>query len=358
MLVSLLVIIVSLIVVVGLHEVGHALSARLFNIKITKIAIGFGKPLLCWQGKNHQWIWAVWPFGGYVRLLNSRIEPVLSRDYRFCFDKKPAWQRCIVLLAGAFVNCLTAWLALVLMLMLGYQQTIPIIANVTSPSIAATAGLAKGDHIISLAGQNVFSWRDVGMQLILNMGKDSVEVVVENKKDARHVSLNLTQWKYKPGRLSLLTTMGIAPDVSRSTTQKVEGLTVLPAFKHALLQILGLFYFFLVMIKQLLTGVIPFAALLGPLGFFTELINSFLQGFTVFLYFISTLSVAVALVNLLPLPGLDGGSIVYTLIEKIRGKPISIAMEILLHRLMFIVFCLLLVQLLLNDIQRYNLAKY
>ena len=82
------------------------------------------------------------------------------------------------------------------------------------------------------------------------------------------------------------------------------------------------------------------------------MVASFLQGLVVFLYFISSLSFAVALINLFPIPGLDGGSIMYALIEKIRGKPVSVGMEVLLHRLIFIVFCLVLVQLLLNDLQR------
>ncbi len=130
-------------------------------------------------------------------------------------------------------------------------------------------------------------------------------------------------------------------------------LSFFQACQNAFLQIMGLLYFFLVMLKQLFTGHIPFAALLGPLGLFTAMVNSFLQGLAVFLYFIASLSLSVALVNLFPIPGLDGGSIVYALVEKVRGKPASIAMEILLHRLMFIAFSLVLVQLILNDMQRY-----
>lgn len=72
-----------------------------------------------------------------------------------------------------------------------------------------------------------------------------------------------------------------------------------------------------------------------------------------FLYFIASLSLTVGFVNLLPVPGLDGGSMVYVLLEKIRGKPISIAMEVLLHRLALILFMLIFVQLILNDLARY-----
>ncbi len=85
---------------------------------------------------------------------------------------------------------------------------------------------------------------------------------------------------------------------------------------------------------------IPFAVLLGPIGLLAASAGSFMQGLAVFLYFIASLSLAVGLVNLFPIPGLDGGSIIYALVEKIRGKPVPIAWELLLHRLAMIIFCL------------------
>lgn len=108
----------------------------------------------------------------------------------------------------------------------------------------------------------------------------------------------------------------------------------------------------MMILKQLFTGAIPFSVLLGPIGIFAASVASLMQGIAVFLFFIATLSLAVAVINLLPIPGLDGGSIVYAIVEKIRGKPVSVPMELLLHRLVFIIFCVLLVHLLMNDLQR------
>ena len=351
---SLVAVVLSLLLVVGIHEAGHAWAAHLFKVKIKKISIGFGKPLFSWQGKNGcQWVWARWPLGGYVQLLNSRIEPVSLVESSFSFDKKPVWVRFVILLSGAFANILTAWLALVFMLMLGYQQTLPVIEKIMSSSIAYTAGLVEGDRISSIAGQPVASWRDVGMQLMMGLGHDGVDVVVDNVSGAKHqVKLDLAKWHYGPGKNSLLLSIGVSPDLSEKNKQQVAGLSWWSACQQAMLQISGIFYFFLVVLKQLLTGVIPFAVLLGPLGLFTVMVSSFLQGLAVFLYFIASLSLTVALINLLPVPGLDGGSIVYALVEKIRGKPVSVGLEILLHRLVFIAFCLILVQLLLNDVRR------
>lgn len=352
---SLFVTVISLLLVVGIHEAGHAWMAHIFKIKIKKISIGFGKPLFSWQGKNGcQWIWARWPVGGYVQLLNSRIEPVSLDQSKFAFDKKPIWVRCIILLSGALANVLTAWVALVFMLMLGYQQTVPVIATIKPASVAFVAGLTEDDRISSIAGEPVASWRDVGMQLIMALGHDNVEVDVEHMALAkRHMQLDLTQWQYGRSKESLLAAIGIKPDISAKNQHHVVGLSLWVACQHAFWQIIHLCYFFLVMIKQLFMGSIPFSVLLGPLGLFTVMVGSFLQGLAVFLYFIATFSLAVAVINLFPVPGLDGGSILYAFIEKIRSKPVSVEMEILLHRLVFIAFCLILVQLLLNDVQRY-----
>ena len=102
---SLLAIVLSLLIVVGLHEAGHAYAARIFNVNVTRISIGFGKPLFRWQGKNGcEWVWSLWPLGGYVRLLNTRIQPVSKKEITRCFDKKSVGARCLILLAGPAVN--------------------------------------------------------------------------------------------------------------------------------------------------------------------------------------------------------------------------------------------------------------
>ena len=356
---SLVAVILSLLLVVGIHEAGHAWMAYVFKIKIKKISIGFGRALLSWQGKKGcQWIWAMWPVGGYVQLLNSRIESVSLDNYPFSFDKKPVWVRCVILLSGALANVLTAWFVLVFMFLLGYQQTTPVIANISTPSLASAAGLAEGDRIIRVAGEPVSSWRDVGMQLVMALGHYNIDVLVEDKAGATHqVPLDLTRWSEASKRGSLLTAIGVKPDLSEKNKQRVAGTSFPQAGHQAFLEVKKLLYFFLVMIKQLFTGVIPFSLLLGPLGIFTVVVGSFLQGLAVFLYFIANLSLSVALINLLPIPGLDGGSIIYALVEKVRGKPVSVEMEILLHRLVFIAFCLILVQLLLNDLQRYTFHR-
>jgi regulator of sigma E protease len=353
MLLAIVAIILTLILVVGIHEGGHALAARYFKVKIKKVAIGFGKPLLHWQSSSGcEWIWAMFPLGGYVQLENSRISPVKTSDYSSCFDKKSIWQRIVILLSGAMANFIIAWIALVLVFTIGLNYTLPQIKSVLLDSPAARGGVAVGDQFISIAGHATPSWSDVGMQLVISWGKKEVPFVLstDGGKKFKVITVDLSKRSVHGLKPNLLVQLGVEPDLSapRSTLR----FPIAEAIHQANATIIYMLYFFLMIFKQLFSGVLPFSMLLGPLSIFTVSVASLTQGFVVFMFFIATLSLAVGLVNLFPIPGLDGGSIVYALIEKIRGKAVSVAMELLLHRLAFIIFCVILVHLLMNDLQR------
>ena len=348
-------IIVCLLLVVGVHELGHAIVARWCKVSIQGIAIGFGKPLLRWHDrKGREWLWGVWPIGGYVDLLNSRIHPVLPSQKKYCFDKKPIWMRILILLAGSGANFFTAWLVLTLYFFIGYQQTAPVIAAVRPNSIAAIANLAPGEKLISIAHKPTKSWHAVGMQLVMNLGKNHVPVTVKKANGILHQThLDLKGWNDHYHTYSLLSQIGLIPDNAKSHKQAIRGLSLLPAMQQAWHTTVGLGHFYLVLLKQILTKTIPFFLLLGPIGIFSNIIDSFVHGVAVFLFFIAQFNLVVAVFNLLPIPTLDGGSIIYAIIEKIRRKPMSVALEVLIYRLMLIGFVVVLVQLIQNDVQRY-----
>lgn len=351
MLVAFIAILLTLFLVIGIHEAGHACAARLFKIKIQRIAIGFGKPIVKWQGRSGcEWVLGQWFLGGYVQLNNTRIAPVGPEEEASCFDKKPIWQRVIVLLAGAIANMLTAWLAFVLVFYIGIQARVPEVQDVQANSVAAKAGFMPQDQFLSIGGRTTSSWQDVGQALIIFWGAKNVLVSFKaSTGEIKQSTLDLSQLKFGERARSLLVSLGITPN-SKAVQQTLKAASLVDAMQQANNTIGHYLYFFLIILKQLFTGVIPFSVLLGPVGLFAVSIASLTQGFMVFLYFIASLGVAVAFINIFPIPGLDGGSILYAAIEKIRGEPISVPLEILIYRLMMIAMFLILVQLLKNDI--------
>lgn len=352
MFLTILAIILTVILVVGIHEAAHALIARIFKVSIKKISIGFGKSLLQWKSdRGCEWVFALIPLGGYVQLQNTRISPTNPKEYPHCFDKKPIWQRVLILLAGSMANLITAWLGFIVVFILGFIHPIPEIQQVQPNSISAKVGMLPDDQFKSIGGYVTQTWSDVGMQFVIYLGKKNIPVILSrpNGQEVKMV-LDLSQVTFR-GMKSLLAQLGIKPNLSAKKSW-LQASSIGDAIHKANETIIHTLYFFIMVLKQVFSGVIPFSALLGPLGIFAASISSLMQGIIAFIFFISSLSLAVGFVNLVPIPGLDGGSIMYAFIEKVRGKPISIAMEVLLHRLAFIVFCVLLVNLLINDLQR------
>lgn len=352
MLLALVAIPLMFILVIGVHEAGHALAAYVLGVQVKRVSIGFGKPILSWNRKGCEWAWGWIPLGGRVTLLNSRAFPVDEQQYPHCFDKQAVWRRIVILLAGSFANLLMAWLALVLVFLSGLPYSLPLVASVEKGSVAWKAGMTSGDQFLAINGQSTAGWREVGMQVISLWGKKRVWVQCKQANGLeRTLSLDLSLVRFSRQNHSLLAVLGINPE-RHAGKGLLKAESLVGAVEQANQSLRRELWFFVVIIKQVLSGTLPFFALLGPLGLLALTLSSFGQGLVVFLYFIAILSLAVALVNSLPIPALDGGSIVYALLEKCRGKPISPAWEQLIHRLASIALWLLLIQLLLNDFAR------
>ena len=248
-----------------------------------------------------------------------------------------------------------AWIGFVLVFFIGVHYKVPRIESLAPNSIAAKAGVLPGDQFFAIDGYGTPNWQEVGKELIISWGSNNVPVSVipANSHQIKELSFDLSQTQFTTKNHSLLAGIGISPDLSVPLEEK-RFASLSAAISQANQEISHLLYFFIMILKQLFSGLLPFSVLLGPVGLFAASIASLSQGIVVFLYFIASLSVAVALVNLIPIPGLDGGSILYALIEKCRGKPISVAWELLIYRLMLVVAFIALAHLVNNDLARFH----
>lgn len=438
----------AIFLLVTVHEYGHFWVARRFGIKTIRFSVGFGKPLWRWLGKDGtEYVIAMLPLGGYVRLADEREGEVAEADKPYAFNRKPVWVRFLVVLAGPVTNWLLAIVAFWLVFSIGIEQTKPVIGKVTPGSIAAQAGLQPEDRILSIDGRSTPSWQKAMMAVVYRIGeKGQMQVAVQspNAPQPQMHTLNLSNWttggltpqplrslgltpylpsippvldKVLPGqaaakaglqagdrilavngqdqkdwidfveyvqnhpgaavvltvergqqRLTIPVTietrhtipwkavgfLGVASaPVALPASMKYQEHYSLPrAVMPALQETMTLSMFNFVIFGKMLIGQVSLKGLGGPITIYTTASEAFKQGLVVYLGFLGLLSVMLACINVLPIPGLDGGHLLYFCIEAVRRKPISVSAQLLAWRIGMVFLLLLMFQATLNDVLR------
>ncbi len=439
-------IIVTIMILIGIHELGHFLFAKLFRIKVIRFAIGFGQKLYAWQTKSGTEIRiGIIPLGGYVKMLDEREEQISPEELPHAFNQQAIWKRIIVLLAGPVFNILFALLAYWLMFVIGYYTPPTKIGFVLPNSIAAKAKIPEGATIISIDNMATPDWQHVAMALLMNIGNnDQIKFILKENNKMTAYNLALTNWKIDAIHPDPLTSLGIKPytpplkpiiaKITENSPAKkcnfkigdtlltIDGKKIenfqqflfylethvknsyqftslrnnktikfsceakirqqkpgkqiahfgIFTMQHtwpqnklihyqfspgeALIKSVQSFWQFskfnFIMLGKLISGKISLRSLGGPLSIIEGVNISITMGFVGFLWILALLSIAVAIINLLPIPGLDGAHILYLIIEKCRGRPLSTALQILLLRLGIIVLVLLMIEATLNDLTR------
>jgi regulator of sigma E protease len=350
----------TILIVVSVHEFGHFIVARFFKIKVLRFSIGFGKILWRFYDK-HQIEYAISaiPLGGYVKLLDEREGPVTSADKPHAFNNHPVYQRFAVMIAGVLFNLIFAFLAFWLVLSMGISFIKPLVGGVVPGSPAALAGIKAGEEIVAVDQRSTPHWAAITMALITHYGEQSNLTITVHEshqtQDRQHnLQLDLRHWQLNALRPDPLNSLGIIPAKLPQQKQFLNILKypVFPAAAAAFQQTISFLHFNGVILQKILTGVISWKSLGGPLTIFKATILAAGQGAIIYINFLALLSISIGIVNLFPIPGLDGAQIIYLVIEMVRGKPLSIAVQVLLFRLGVIVLALLMIEVMLNDLLR------
>jgi regulator of sigma E protease len=440
---------VTIVVLVSIHEAGHMFVARFFKIKVLKYSIGFGKALWRRQSKKTgtEYVIAVLPLGGYVKLLDECEGPVEEAEKHRAFNRQSLFARVAVVAAGPLTNIILAILIYWLMFSVGIDLVKPVIGKVSQQSLASTAGIQAGDKIIAVDGQRVEDWQDIMLSLIKRMG-ESGQILLQTQGPEGQVSshsIPISKWKPDPLNPDPLHSLGIEPyrppqpaivdkvkkgspaakagvrvgdqfvaidgvplkdwydlvkivqphpgklfhfEINRGG-EKIQlamtpdskmylrglrrlgviGVTVKPtevpkemkferqynplfAIGPASAEVWRFFDFNFIVIKKLFKGEISLRTLNGPITIFNFADRAFKAGFLIFLNFLALISVMLAFVNVLPIPGLDGGRLLNYLIEFIIRRPISASIELFTLRLGFLFLLLLTLVVTYNDILR------
>ncbi len=329
--------VISAIFVFGLlifaHELGHYLVARLSGVRVLELAIGFGPKLLGWRKKGINYSLRIFPLGGFCRMLGESPDDEPAPDN---FIKKPLHLRAAVMAAGSLMNLLLALIVffIIFFFLMGLQST--RLETVLPGSPAQRAGLAPGDRIVAINGEKINSWEDIVAEVSKNPG-EQIEVVVKRNGEIKDFTL-IAEPDPESGRGMI----GIT-----AAWEKYQ-------FMASLRTSLASFGMVISSIYQVVTGKAPLDVT-GPVGIIMVVNEVARTGFVNLLWLTGLISISLGLTNLLPLPALDGGKLLFLLIEALRGKPIDPEKEGFVH---FIGFALLIVLILLvtyNDLIRWDI---
>ncbi|MGD8173215.1 sigma E protease regulator RseP [Vibrio sp. TRT 21S02] len=207
--------IIALGILVAVHEFGHFWVARRCGVKVEKFSIGFGKSIWSKVGKDGtEYSVSIIPLGGYVKMLDGRVDDVPDDMRRFAFDTKPLWKRASIVAAGPAFNFLFAIFAYWLVFLIGVPAIKPVVGQVTPHSIAAQAGLEQGMELTAVSGVKTADWESVNMGLISHIGDPELTLTVKPEEGIgveQTLALNLTTWNFDPEKESAMGALGFRP---------------------------------------------------------------------------------------------------------------------------------------------------
>jgi regulator of sigma E protease len=359
-------------VLVSFHEFGHFLAARCCGVRVLRFAIGFGKPLYTYHAKNKtEWVLASIPLGGYVKLLDGRDrqQSISPEEEHQAFDKKPLWQRSLIVAAGPIANFLLAVVFFGLIYLTGAPQLPAVLQNPPENSVAANLGVAEGDRVIGwqdlgseadtvpLFGdfEPVASWNALRWSLMDAItGEDGFALELQSPAGSRYIKAFYAKDlpKISPDKDPMMS-LGLLPVATPLEKWQELKLGPIDAVVFASQRVWVITKVSTRLMIGLFTGNTSLKQLGGPLSIADMAGKTVQVGWQPFLAFLALMSISIGLLNLLPFPMLDGGQLLYDAWELVAGKRISTSMQEQLQKLGFILLISMSLLALFNDLQRY-----
>jgi regulator of sigma E protease len=336
---------VSFLIVIGIcviiHEGGHYLSAVWRNVQVHEFAFGMGPVLFSRRRNGTLWSIRAFPIGGFVRMEGEEDEPKPGDvpDLTRSFNIKKPWERLIIIAGGALCNIVLAWL-LTSLLLGGYgvaDMKSTVIGGVMEGHPAARMGALPGDRVVSINGVMISEWSGI-RETLQTIDSDEVSIVVS--RDGSEITLSgaipigaesgVRLWGVQPGRARYPFFKAVFTGMSYCWQMSVEILT-------------GLW--------RMIAGKIA-ADVAGPVGIAAMAGDAARQGFWTFVTFLSVINLNLGLLNLLPLPALDGGRLVFLLGEMIFRRKFPEKWENRIHMVGFAMLLSLIALVTWKDIVR------
>jgi len=345
-------IVFSILIIV--HEVGHFMLARMNGIRVERFSLGFGKRLFGFKSGGTDYCISAVPFGGYVKMAGDEPSDKL-KGAGYEFLSKSVFARGSVIIAGPVFNYIFGFLVFIAVFMIGAPEYTSKVGKVIDGYPAELAGIKEGDTIVSVDGVDCVYWNDLVGEI---QKKTEGEVSLGILRDGRSIKIRLKPKVVEEanilGKKDKSARIGVSPssEVIIIKYGKVE------AVKMAFLKTKELTVFIYKVLWALVTRSISLKdSVSGPVGIFAATGAIAKLGFIYILNMLGVFSVNLALLNILPIPVLDGGHILFLVLEKIRGRRLSVkAQEILIQGGM-IALMAFMVFVSYNDISRMTFFK-
>ncbi|KHD38086.1 zinc metalloprotease [Clostridium acetobutylicum] len=292
-------------VLILIHELGHFVLAKLNDVKVEEFAIGMGPKLLGIKGKETQYSIRALPIGGYVKMLGDESK---SDDPR-AFNNKSSARRLSIVIAGPIMNLI---LAAVLFCIVGMSEGIalPTVGKISANSPAQKIGIKAGDTIVKINNYSVHTWEDISFNMALNKG-EGIKLALKNNGTIKKVTL-VPQYSKKE-KMYLI---GISPKF-------IDKPNIIEGAKYGASETVTMIKTVYLSLKMMVTGKASAKDVSGPVSIIKVTGAAANAGFIRLVNFIAFISAQLGVMNLLPIPALDGGFVFLFLFQMITGKKVD-----------------------------------
>lgn len=348
-------------ILIFVHEFGHFIVAKIVGVRVLKFSLGFGPKIIGKKIGETEYVLSALPLGGYVKPLGeSPDDPVAEQDKPFSMSHQSILKRFAIVVAGSLFNIMFATLLFSIIYMAGIPMLIPKVGNVLDDTPAQQAGLQEGDLIVSINGQKIELWEELSQLIETSEGR---QLQLGVKRNGQIASMKLVPQRTTApdvfGRDRQTYKIGIVNATSKDAfiNKKYNPTIALwkslkDTWKWSKLTFVG--------IGMLIRSPIERRKDIGGPILIGKLAGDFAAvGFLSFVLLMAMISVNLGVLNLLPIPILDGGHIFFLLLEAIKGKPISLKKMEIAQQIGLAILLTLMIFVFYNDIDRFgDLTEY
>ena len=329
-------------IIVFIHELGHFLLAKANKIRVDEFSLGMGPRLVSFVKGETRYSLKLLPLGGSCMMGEDDVDDMSEGS----FNSKSVWARMSVVVAGAVFNFLLALIfSMIVIGYTGYDE--PVISGVVEGFPAQEAGLTEGDRIVKMNNKKINIWREISYYNMFHPG-ETVDLVYERDGEKRETTI--TPKKDEDGNYLI----GI------TSPAQYEKANLLTAVQHGIYEVKFWICTTLESLKMLVTGDVGVDQLSGPVGIVSVVDETYQQSksYGVIIVIMQMLNIGILLsanlgvMNLLPLPALDGGRLVFMIVEAIRGKRVPPDKEGWVHGIGMILLLALMAFVMFNDVKK------